>query len=253
MNNKDMGRVALVTGAARGIGAAAVLALARRGFRPVLAVRNPNAARDTMSQLHALGATAHVVACDVSNTASTQQAVAETLRLAGRLDVLVNNAGQIDPIGPLADTDPDTWARAIDVNLVGCYRMARAAMAALLQSGAGCILNISTGAAHTPREGWSAYCSSKAGLAMLTRSLALEYPQVRTYGLQPGVVDTEMQVAIRASGINEISRIPREKLAQPERPAQFIAWLCATQPQDLVGQDLTVNDSALIARMEAST
>ena len=87
---------------------------------------------------------------------------------------------------------------------------------------------------------------------MLTRSLALEYPQVRTYGLQPGVVDTEMQVAIRASGINEISRIPRDKLAQPERPAQFIAWLCATQPQDLVGQDLTVNDSALIARMEAS-
>ena len=102
MNNKDMGRVALVTGASRGIGAAAVLALARRGFTPVLAVRNPDAARDTMSQLHALGATAHVVACDVSNTASTQQAVAETLRLAGRLDVLVNNAGQIDPIGPVA-------------------------------------------------------------------------------------------------------------------------------------------------------
>jgi NAD(P)-dependent dehydrogenase (short-subunit alcohol dehydrogenase family) len=243
-------RVALVTGAARGIGAAAALALAQRGFLPVLAVRRPQAADEAIAAIEAHGMRALRVACDVASTASAHAAVQECLRLAGGVDVLVNNAGQIDPIGKLADTDPEAWAAAIAVNLAGPYRMAHAALPALARSAQPCIVNISTGAAHTPREGWSAYCSAKAGLAMLTRCLALEYPEVATYGLQPGVVDTEMQVRIRASGVNEISRIPRASLAPPQRPAAFIAWLCDTRPADLVGQDLTVNDAALEARMK---
>ena len=245
-------RVALVTGASRGIGAAAALSLAQRGFVPVLAVRDPAAACEAVASIEALGLRALCVRCDVTDDASVREAVAECLRLAGRLDALVNNAGQIDPIGTLGDTDPRIWAAAISVNLVGPYRMAHAALPALARSSAASIVNISTGAAHTPREGWSAYCSAKAGLAMLTRCLAGEYPQVSTYGLQPGVVDTEMQVRIRASGINEISRIPRGNLAPPQRPAEFIAWLCATRPADLVGQDLTVNDKALQQRVQES-
>lgn len=244
-------RVALVTGAARGIGAAAAMALAQRGFLPVLAVRDPAAAADVQASITARGLRALCIRCDVASDDSVQHAIAETLHLVGRLDALVNNAGQIDPIGKLADTDPQAWAAAISVNLVGPYRMARAALPALQASDRGAIVNVSTGAAHQAREGWSAYCSAKAGLAMLTRSIALEYPQVATYGLQPGVVDTEMQVRIRASGINEISRIPRANLAAPERPAAFIAWLCAMRPADLVGQDLTVNDQALQQRVGA--
>ena len=243
-------RVALVTGAARGIGAAAALALARRGFLPVLAVRDPAAAADAIAAIEADGWRAACVRCDVSDDVSVREALAECLRLGGRLDALVNNAGQIDPMGKLGETDPQAWRAAVDVNLVGPYRMAHAALPALALSPHACIVNVSTGAAHAPREGWSAYCSAKAGLAMLTRCLAGEYPQVATYGLQPGVVDTEMQVRIRASGINEISRIPRSKLALPERPAGFIAWLCATRPADLVGQDLTVNDEALQRRVQ---
>jgi NAD(P)-dependent dehydrogenase (short-subunit alcohol dehydrogenase family) len=243
-------RVALVTGASRGIGAAAALALAQRGFLPVLAVRDPATAADALAAIESHGLRAAAVRCDVSNDASVRDAVAECLRLAGRLDALVNNAGQIDPIGLLADTDPQEWAAAVSVNLVGPYRMVRAALPALARSPQACIVNVSTGAAHAPREGWSAYCSAKAGLAMLTRCLATEYPQVACYGLQPGVVDTGMQVRIRASGINEISRIPRAKLAPAERPAAFIAWLCDARPADLVGQDLTVNDTALQQRLE---
>jgi NAD(P)-dependent dehydrogenase (short-subunit alcohol dehydrogenase family) len=245
-------RVALVTGASRGIGAAAALALAQRGFLPVLAVRDPAAASDAVAAIEAEGLGALRVRCDVADDASVRAAVAECLRLAGRLDALVNNAGQIDPIGRLGDTDPAAWSAAVSVNLVGPYRMAHAALPALSHSDAACIVNVSTGAAHAPREGWSAYCSAKAGLAMLTRCLADEYPQVATYGLQPGVVDTEMQVRIRASGINEISRIPRASLAAPQRPAAFIAWLCAHRPADLVGQDLTVNDQALQQRLQES-
>jgi len=245
-------RVALVTGAARGIGAAAALALARRGFLPVLAVRDPAAAADAIRAIEVAGARALCVRCDVSDDVSVRAAVAECLRLVGRLDAVVNNAGQIDPIGRLGGTDPQAWAAALSVNLAGPYRVVLAALPALARSDGACIVNVSTGAAHAPREGWSAYCSAKAGLAMLTRCLALEYPHVATYGLQPGVVDTEMQVRIRASGMNEISRIPRANLAAPERPAAFIAWLCAQRPADLVGQDLTVNDQALQQRLQES-
>lgn len=252
MASREQERVALVTGASRGIGAAAAVALAQRGFLPVLAVRDPASVAGVIANVEALGLRAASVRCDVADDGSVRDAVAECLHLAGRLDALVNNAGQIDPIGKVAVTDPQAWATAVSVNLVGPYRMSHAALPALLRSPHGCIVNLSTGAAHAAREGWSAYCSSKAGLAMFTRCLAGEYPQLASYGLQPGVVDTEMQVRIRASGINEISRIPRGQLASPERPAAFIAWLCDVRPPDLVGQDLTVNDASLARRVEES-
>ena len=242
-------KTALVTGASRGIGAAVAVALAWRGIAPVLAVRDPAAAAAVGHAVGALGVPWLSVACDVTDHASVKAAVDLCLKEWGRLDIVVNNAGQIEPIGHLHETDPAQWARAISVNLVGCYHVCHAAMPALLAA-KGAIVNLSTGAAHTPREGWSAYCSSKAGLAMLTRSLAHEYAGrgLTPYGLAPGLVDTQMQGRIRSSGMNEISRIPQETLAPPSLSAGVIAWLADTQPDDLVGQDLTVNDKALLAR-----
>jgi NAD(P)-dependent dehydrogenase (short-subunit alcohol dehydrogenase family) len=243
------GRAAFVTGASRGIGAAVAVALARRGIAPVLAVREPASAEEAAAAVRQLGVPCLVQRCDVADAASVHEAVAEALRAWGRLDVVVNNAGQIDPIGHLGDTDPGAWARAISVNLVGAYNVLHAAMPALLKAG-GTVVNLSTGAAHTPREGWSAYCSSKAGLAMLTRCVAHEYTArgVLAYGLQPGLVDTDMQGRIRGSGMNEISRVPRENLAPPERSAGVVAWLADQRPADLAGQDLTVADTALLER-----
>ena len=118
----------------------------------------------------------------------------------------------------------------------------------------GVIVNISSGAAHNPMEGWSAYCSGKAGVYMLTRATALEAGGrgVRVYGFAPGVVDTDMQVTIRASGINEVSRIPRENLASPEDPAKAIAWLCSDAAADLAGQELTIRDESLRKRVGLS-
>jgi 3-oxoacyl-[acyl-carrier protein] reductase len=249
-NSRAPGRTALVTGASRGIGAAVAVALARRGITPVLAVRDPASAARAAQAVQAQGQSALVVPCDVADYASVKAAVQATLDRWGRLDAVVNNAGQIEPIGHLADTDPAAWARTVAVNLVGCYHVAHAAMASLLQ-GQGTLVNVSTGAAYTPREGWSAYCSSKAGLTMLTRSLHLEYHArgLSAYGLQPGLVATRMQDTIRASGMNEISRVPRERLAPADLSAGVIAWLVDTRPQDLLGQDLTVNDEVLMKRV----
>jgi NAD(P)-dependent dehydrogenase (short-subunit alcohol dehydrogenase family) len=242
-------RVAFVTGAARGIGAATAVALARRGFAPVLAVRRPEAAEEAAAAVRAAAAPCLVVACDVTDLASVRAAVGRTLDTWGRIDCVVNNAGQIEPIGHIADTDPAAWAATLASNLTGAYHVLHATLPALLQV-QGAVVNLSTGAAHAPREGWSAYCSSKAGLAMLTRCVAHEYGErgVSAYGLQPGLVDTAMQDRIRGSGMNEISRIPKSQLAPPQRSADVIAWLADTRPADLRGQDLTVNDPALLAR-----
>jgi NAD(P)-dependent dehydrogenase (short-subunit alcohol dehydrogenase family) len=246
---KPKGRTAFITGASRGIGAATAIALAQRGIAPVLAVRNPTAAQEIAQAVHATGQPCLILRCDVADARQVQQAIAQMLEQWGRLDTVVNNAGQIDPIGHLGETDPAAWAQTITVNLVGCYHVIQAAMPALVDA-RGAVINLSTGAAHAPREGWSAYCSSKAGLAMLTRCVAHEYGArgIAAYGLQPGLVDTEMQVRIRGSGMNEISRMPRENLAPPERSAALIAWLADARPEDLRGQDLTVNDAALLQR-----
>jgi NAD(P)-dependent dehydrogenase (short-subunit alcohol dehydrogenase family) len=246
-------RVAFVTGASRGIGAAIAVALARRGHAVAVGARNADACSATVAAVEAAGSTAIAVDCDITDPASVDAALDRTLATYGRLDVLVNNAGAIDPIGRIDAVSIDDWARGLQVNLVGHFVMTRAALAPLLASDRPVVVNLSSGAAHAPREGWSAYCSAKAGLAMFTRSLALEFPAIACYGLQPGVVDTEMQVRIRASGINEISRIPRERLAPVERPADHVAWLCVERPVDLVGQDLSVNDAALTARVATAT
>jgi NAD(P)-dependent dehydrogenase (short-subunit alcohol dehydrogenase family) len=253
MSDKFPHRVALVTGAARGIGAAAAFELARQGIAPVLAVRDPAAAADIAAQLAATGMRHHLVRCDVADFNQVQTAVNHTLQAFGRLDIIVNNAATVDPIARLADSDPAVWARAIQVNLTGPYNVARAALQALMTSPCPTVINVSTGAAHAPREGWSAYCSSKAGLVMLTRAIDLEMGPgaggaLRVYGFQPGLVDTAMQVRIRDSGINDVSRIPRSQLAPPERAARVIAWLADARPVDLVGQDLTIRDAKLLER-----
>lgn len=242
-------RVALVTGAARGIGAATALALAQRGIAPVLLVRKPEAASQTARSVEALGVPCRVLPCDVADMAAVQAAVATVVETWGRIDIVVNNAGQVDPIGHFGNTDPAQWASTITVNLVGAYHVANAALPLLLAHG-GAVVNVSTGAAHAPREGWSAYCSSKAGLMMFTRCIAHEYGTrgIVSYGLQPGLVDTEMQGRIRDSGMNEISRVPREQLAPPQRSAGVIAWLADAQPADLSGQDLSVNEPSLLER-----
>ncbi|MGQ9370929.1 SDR family NAD(P)-dependent oxidoreductase [Azospirillum sp. ST 5-10] len=244
------GKVALVTGASRGIGLAAAAALAEAGATVVALARGTAGADELRRRLEAAGRPHRLAACDVADWPAVEAAVRDAVEAFGGVDVLVNNAGVIAPIGRLGDTDPAEWTRNIAVNLGGAYHMARACLPSLLER-RGAVVNISSGAAHRALEGWSAYCSGKAGLAMLTQALALEYggAGLRVFGLQPGVVDTEMQVAIRASGLNEVSRLKRETLARPEDPARAILYLCTAAAADLAGQELTIRDPDLRRRI----
>jgi len=218
------GRTVLVTGAGKGIGAELVRILHQRGARTYAGVYPVESAEP-------LPAGVTQLELDVTSQADVDAAMARIKAEAGGLDVLVNNAGVINPIGPLAEIATDDLAPAFAVNVMGVHRMTVAALPMLRES-KGTVLNAGTGAATTAMEGWTAYCSTKAGMQMLTRMMALELAKdgLRIYFLGIPPTDTAMQGKIRASGMNPISQIPQGKLVPTSVPASCMAYLCSANP-----------------------
>ena len=227
---------ALVTGGARGIGLATVEALAKAGASVTFTARNQPSIDNALSEL-ASGVNARGVVCDATDEPAVKALMAE------RFDILINNAGIIGPIGRMSEVDAAEWATNIQVNLTSAFYVIQQALPHMIKNG-GTIVNLSSGAAHNAMEGWSAYCSGKAGMAMLTRCVDKEYGEqgVRIFGFAPGVVDTGMQGSIRASGINPVSEIKQSDLAPAWEPAHGIAWLCLSAADVLKGQEVDVRD-----------
>ena len=238
------GKVVVITGASRGIGAAAARVFVAAGAKVALLARS---ADDIEALARELGGDAVSVVCDVADPVSVDAAVAAVLARWGRIDVLINNAGVIDPIARLADADPVLWARAIDVNLKGVFFGIRAALPIMRAQGGGTILTVSSGAAHAPLEGWSAYCASKAGAAMLTRAAHLEEAAqgLRIMGLSPGTVATGMQVAIRASGVNPVSQLDPAVHIPADWPARALLWMCSPAADGYLGQEISLRDAEI--------
>ncbi len=245
------GRTAIVTGASRGIGLAAAEALAAEGAGLMLLARSADAITSLAGRLRRAGVRAEAMTCDVSEYSQVQTAVARTRETFGRVDILVNNAGVIDPIGPLASVDPAAWAHAADINFKGVFFGIRAVLPDMRAQRSGVIVNLGSGAAHNPLEGWSQYCSSKAAVAMLTRCTHLENRGrgIRAFGLSPGTVATDMQRRIKASGINAVSQMDFASHAPPEHPARAIVWLCSEDAADLAGEEVSLRDPAIRARI----
>lgn len=245
------GKVALVTGAGRGLGEGVARTMAAQGAAVMLLARDGAAVSAIARDIVAAGGKADAMACDVSDYAAVERTVAATKQKMGGLDILVNNAGVIEPIADLATSDPKVWAQNIEINLIGAYYVVRAVIGGMLAGGGGTIVNVSSGAAYRPLEGWSAYCSGKAGLAMMTRAIALETQGqgIRVFGFSPGTIDTEMQVKIRASGMNMISQIPRANLAPVEHAVRALLYLCDPAADDMIGQDASTRDEALRKRV----
>lgn len=242
------GKVALITGASRGIGAAAARVFAEAGASVALVSRSNEALASLAGEI---GRSALAIPCEVSRYWEVQAAVSATVQTFGRLDVLVNNAGVVEPITHLADADPEAWNQTIDINLKGVFHGMRAALPVMLGQGAGTVLTVSSGAAHGPVEGWSAYCASKAGAAMLTRSLDKEYAHlgIRAMGLSPGTVQTEMQRVIKASGVNPVSKLEWHDHIPPEWPARALLWMCGVEADEFVGQEIGLRDEEIRRRV----
>ena len=242
------GKVIIVTGASRGIGAAAAEALAKAGATLVLTARD-KAAIEKVAAVTGGAATVH--ACDVSDYSAFEKIVADTSKRHGRIDALINNAGVLTPIASLAESDPAEWAANIQINLVGAFNAVRAVLPGMLADGGGTIVNLSSGAALRPVAGWSAYCAAKAGLHMLTRAIALETEgkNIRVFGFQPGMTDTNMHVLNRAAQANPIAKVPQADLYPVAHPAMAIVYLCTPAADDMHGQDFSLRDEPFRARL----
>jgi len=186
----------------------------------------------------------------VAVAAEVAAAVAAMVRAHGRLDVLINNAGMIEPIALLAEADPDTWGRQIDVNLKGVFHGLRAALPVMLAQGGGTILTVGSGAAYNALEGWSGYCASKAGAIMLTKAAHLEAGDtVRVLSLSPGTVATDMQRAIKGSGVNAVSQLDWEAHVPPEWPAEALLWMCTPDADEFRGGEVALRDEGIRRRL----
>jgi NAD(P)-dependent dehydrogenase (short-subunit alcohol dehydrogenase family) len=238
------GKTVLITGASRGIGASAARVFAEAGANVALVARSEDAIADLTAEL---GNKAIAIPCDVSRYWEVETAVNACVSTFGGLDVLINNAGVIEPISHLSDADPEAWGHVIDINLKGVFHGMRAAMPVMMENGGGTILTIGSGAAHGPVEAWSHYCSSKAGALMLTRMADKEARDkgIRAISLSPGTVATEMQREIKASGVNPVSQLDWSDHIPPEWPAKTLLWMCGAEANDWLGAEISLRDETI--------
>jgi NADP-dependent 3-hydroxy acid dehydrogenase YdfG len=245
------GMSVIVTGASRGIGAAAAKAMAAEGAALLLLARSADGITELAARLRRGGARAEAMTCDVAEWSQVQASVARAHEAFGRIDALVNNAGVIEPIGPLSALDPRAWGHAVDVNVKGVFHGIRAVLPGMRAQGSGIIVNLGSGAAHNPLEGWSQYCASKAATAMLTRCTHLENRGrgIRVFSLSPGTVATDMQRTIRASGINPVSQMDFASHAPVTDPARALVWLLTDAAAAFAGQEVSLRDPDIRARI----
>lgn len=242
------GKSVLITGASRGIGAATARAFAEAGAHVALAARSEEAITTIAREI---GQGAIALPCDVSDFGQVSDTVRAVVKSYGRIDILVNNAAVIEPIAHISATDPGEWGRALDIGLKGVFHGIRAAMPVMTAMGGGTILTVSSGAAHNPLEGWSAYCTAKAGAAMLTRCADLEGREqgLRVMGLSPGTVATDMQRQVRDSGVNPISRLDWSEHIPPAWPARALVWMCTPDADEFLGTEISLRERAIRRRV----
>lgn len=238
------GKTALITGASRGIGAQTARIFADAGAKVALLARS---AQELEALAQDIGLNALALPCDISDSAALEVAINTARKTLGPIDVLVNNAGVIHPIGKMIDVDVEEWSKAIEINLKAVFGAMRLIVPDMVARGGGTVLSVSSGAAHGPVEGWSAYCTSKAGAAMLTRMLDLEERAngIRALGLSPGTVATEMQREIKASGINAVSQLDWSTHIPADWPAKALLWMCGPDADAFRGQEISLRDETI--------
>jgi NAD(P)-dependent dehydrogenase (short-subunit alcohol dehydrogenase family) len=247
------GKVALVTGARGGLGAATAAALARLGTTIVASGRQAGDCEHVVEAIVAAGGTAADFVLDLARLDTLAAGAEQAYALYGRLDIVINNAGVIEPQALFGRFSGADFHAALGVNVSGPVALISTLWPRFVEQGGARIVNVSSGAATRPVLGWAAYCAGKAALLMATRSIELEgRPHgVRAFAFAPGLVDTPMQAAIRAAGINEVGEIPRARLAPPEEPARAIAFLASGAADDLAGTFLDIRQDEIRMRMQA--
>jgi 3-oxoacyl-[acyl-carrier protein] reductase len=236
------GRVALVTGASRGIGRAIAIRLGRAGAFVVAGARGDHAA-DTAVEIAGAGGTAEAVALEVTDTAAVEAAVARTLERHGRIDILVNNAG-ITRDQLLLRMKREDWDAVLATNLTAAFTCSQAVLRPMLKQRGGRIVNVTSVVGQSGNAGQANYAASKAGLIGFTKSLAREVASrgITVNAVAPGLIDTDMTRAISAQAQDGwASQIPLGRLGTGEDVAGAVCFLVSDEAAYITGQVLAVN------------
>lgn len=244
------GKVAIVTGAGRGLGRASAIALARAGADLVIVSRTPGELEQTAVEIMAGGGTVVVLEGDVGRAEDVRRVVDTAVETFGGVDILMNNAAVIGAIKPLHEVSQAEWEAAVAVNLTAPQLFARLAVPSMIRQGGGKIINVTTGLAEFVLSPFGAYSVTKAGLLHLTRimSAELERHHIQVNGLDPGVMDTRMQEDIRQQGPTVLGKAvyedfvalkERGELLPPAQVARLALFLASPRSGRVTGENGT--------------
>jgi len=236
------GKTALIIGASQGIGLATAIKLAEYGATVILAARSLDKVEAHAKSMRSQGLSALAVYCDVSDYESMNNALNFIIEKTRKLDFLINNAGVIEPLTTLIDSDPEVWGEAVDINIKGVYHGMRAVVPLMVEQGGGVVINMSSGAANSALVGWSHYCSTKAAVKKLTEVAHKELHEknIRVVGLSPGTVATPMMEKIKEAKINPVSNLDWSSHIPPEWVGEGVAFLCGHGGGEFAGTDFSL-------------
>jgi NAD(P)-dependent dehydrogenase (short-subunit alcohol dehydrogenase family) len=239
------GKVAIVTGARRGIGRGIALTFAKAGAKVVVSDVSQEDCEKVVKEIEALGSSGLAVKCDVSQKSAVEALVKAAVEKFGRLDVLVNNAGIIS-FEPFLEMKEETWDKIIDVNLKSMYLCSQAAAKEMVKQGGGKIVNVASIEAFQAYPMTSAYAASKAGVVGLTKAMALELApsKINVNAIAPGAIDTPMAAGLNASKEvmeQTISKIPWGRIGKPEDVANAALFLASEEADYVTGATLVVD------------
>lgn len=249
------GKVAIVTGAASGIGRGVARMFAAEGARVVVADVDGNRGQATVDQIHQAGGQAHFARCDVSRAAEAEAAVAAATEAWGTVDILVNNAG-IMRVGSVTETSEEAWDEVMRINLKGAFLCSRAALPAMIAAGKGAIVNIASVGGLVPAAGLAAYATAKAGIVHLSRQMASDYAAqwIRVNCICPGTIITPMHDVFytpqtKQATLAEWAKTrPLQMEGAPEDIAYAAVYLASDEARFVTGVVLPVDGGVAGAR-----
>lgn len=246
---KLQGKVAVVTGAASGMGRAVAVRFAAEGAKVVVADLNPEGGEQTVSTIRSAGGEGAFVQTNVARAAEVEHLMAEARRQFGTIDVLYSNAGH-GAGRPVHETSEQEWDTVFDVNIKGVYLCAKYALPSMMERRTGAIINVASTLGLAASAGRAAYCASKAGVVNLTREMALDYAPlgIRVNCIAPGPILTPMiEASFRRSGEPErdrqrvLANIPLARFGQPEEIAKAAVFLAGDDSSFITGVVLPVD------------
>ena len=245
------GKVALITGASRGIGKAIALSFAASGAQVVLASRKQAGLDMVAEEINSSGGEALPVAAHTGDESAVNHLVGKATEVFGGIDILVNNAATNPHFGPILTADEGQWAKILDTNLVGYFRVAKACSKPMINRGGGKIINIASVAGRIPLPGMGVYCVSKAGVLMLTKVLAVElaHENIQVNAIAPGFVKTKFSSALwEDAQIHDatIKNIPQHRIADPEEITGAALFLASDASSYVTGETIVVDGGQIL-------